>query len=47
LFGQQPAGGGANPIAGIAFVADRRGLIDKLDIILGPRVAALRAVDDE
>ena len=47
LFGQQPAGGGPHPVAGVALVAQGGGLVHELDIRPDARVPAFELVDDD
>ena len=45
--GQQPAAAGALPVAGVALVAERRGLIDHLDLAPDAGIDAFQQVDDD
>jgi hypothetical protein len=47
LFGQQPAAGGAHPVAGVALVAERRGFVGELDLAVDARVSLLEVVHDD
>ena len=47
LAGQQPAGRGPHPVAGVALVAHRRGLIDKLDIRPNAGLPCLKVCDND